>query len=445
MYQLKIDTLVYPTSAIGEINGRQVNIKNGLPDQQVSVLINKVRRNKGQARILELIAPAPYEVKSFCEHFGECGGCARQTVPYEKQLALKQAAINALYQKNGIEFAVTKIIPSPLIYAYRNKMEYSFGDLEKGGQLNLGMHRKGRFYDVVSIPHCHIVDDDFNVITSAVEALCRTENWPKYNRNTGEGIMRNLVVRKGHFTGEILVGLATSSTPFAIEKVVETLLNLDLKGKIVGIYHLINDGVADVVKAQPDDHLIYGRDYFYENICGLKFKVSFHSFFQTNSRGAELLYREALALIPQLDDKVVYDLFSGTGTIAQIVAARAKSVYAIEIVGDAVAAAKQNAEINGIANCTFLAGDVFKILDGVSTKPDVIIVDPPRAGMTPKTVQKIADYGVDQILYISCNPKTMVQNLTDFFARGYQLTESFLVDLYPHTPLVESVVLMEKR
>ncbi len=445
IYQLTIDTLVYPTESIAEIDGRKINIKNGLPEQQVSALINKVRRNKVQARILEVVEPAPYEVQSFCEHFGECGGCARQTVPYEKQLALKQAAINALYQKNDIDFEVTKIIPSPLIYQYRNKMEYSFGDLEKGGQLNLGMHRKGRFYDVVSIPHCHIVDDDFNTITSAVETLCRDENWPKYNRNTAEGIMRNLVVRKGHFTGEILVGLATSSAPFAVEKVVDTLLNLNLTGKIVGIYHLINDGVADVVKAQPDDHLIYGRDYFYENICGLKFKVSFHSFFQTNSRGAELLYQEALALIPQLDNKVVYDLFSGTGTIAQIVAARAKSVYAIEIVEDAVAAAKQNAEINGIANCTFLAGDVFKILDDVSTKPDVIIVDPPRAGMTPKTVQKIADYGVDQILYISCNPKTMVQNLNDFFARGYRLTESFLIDLYPHTPLVESVVLLEKK
>ncbi|PID80150.1 MAG: 23S rRNA (uracil(1939)-C(5))-methyltransferase RlmD [Clostridiales bacterium] len=444
IYDMTIDSLVYPNSATGTIEGRRVSVKNGLPGQQLSVQITKLRRNRVEARICQVTDRAPYEVDSFCEHFGECGGCARQTVPYERQLDIKLESINALFAQNDIALRVAKIIASPSIYHYRNKMEYSFGDLAKGGQLNLGMHRKGRFYDVVSIPRCHIVDDDYNTITAALERLCRTEGWAKYNRNSGEGVMRNLVIRKGCFTGEILIGLATSSASFDVQKVVDTLLALQLKGQIVGIYHLINDDVADVVKPQPGDHLVYGRDYFYEKICGMTFKVSFHSFFQTNSRGAEVLYREALALIPDLDDKVVYDLFSGTGTIAQIVAQSAKSVQAIEIVADAVAAAKQNARDNGVTNCTFLTGDVFKILDEVTEKPDVIIVDPPRAGMTPKTVQKIADYDVAQILYISCNPKTMVANLKDFFARGYALKSCFLVDLYPHTPLVEAVALLTK-
>ncbi len=444
IYQVEIERLIYPNLGCAMLAERAVRVKNGLPGQRLSVQISKLRRTKVEAKLLAVDMAAPYEVASFCEHFGECGGCARQTVPYAEQLALKQSAVNALFEQQGIDYRINRIIASPSIYQYRNKMEYSFGDLAKGGQLNLGMHRKGRFYDVVSIPHCHIVDDDFNVISRALEALCRNQQWQKYNRNTAEGIMRNLVIRKGHFTGEILIGLATSSASFDAQKVVDMLLKLKLQGKIVGIYHLINDGVADVVKAQPADHLLYGRDYFYEQICGLQFKVSFHSFFQTNSRGAALLYSNALALIPQLADKVVYDLFSGTGTIAQIVAQRAKTVYGIEIVADAVRAARQNAQNNGIANCTFLEGDVFKILDEISEKPDVIIVDPPRAGMTPQTVQKIADYQVEQILYISCNPKTMAQNLTDFFARGYQLSRCFLVDLYPHTPLVEAVALLTR-
>ncbi len=442
IHQVAITSLVYPNIGRAELAGRSIDVKNGLPDQQLAVQITKLRRTKVAARILDVVRPAPYEVASFCEQFGQCGGCARQTVPYDVQLQLKRQAVNSLFAEAKIDYCIGEIVASPQLYQYRNKMEYSFGDLAKGGQLNLGMHRKGRFYDVVSIPHCHIVDDDFNAICAALEALCRAQGWPKYNRNTAAGIMRNLVIRKGQFTAEILIGLATSSAPFAVDKVVETLLGLPLKGKIVGIYHLINDGVADVVKPQPDDHLIYGRDYFYESICDLQFKVSFHSFFQTNSRAAELLYQRALALVPALDDKVVYDLFSGTGTIAQIVARRAKRVYGIEIVADAVAAARQNARQNGIANCHFLAGDVFRLLDDVAEKPDVIIVDPPRAGMTPKTVQKIADYRVDQILYISCNPKTMVQNLADFFERGYQLSQCFLVDLYPHTPLVEAVALL---
>ncbi len=441
---MTVDALVYPNSASGIIEGRRVNVKNGLPGQQLSVQISKLRRNRVEARICDVTERATYEVASFCDHFGECGGCARQTVPYRSQLELKLKSINALFAQNDISMRVDRIIASPSIYHYRNKMEYSFGDLEKGGQLNLGMHRKGRFYDVVSIPRCHIVDGDYNAITAALEKLCRAEGWPKYNRNSGQGIMRNLVIRKGYFTDEILIGLATSSAPFDVQKVVDSLLALDLKGRIVGIYHLINDDVADVVKPQPADHLVYGRDYFYEKICGLTFKVSFHSFFQTNSRGAEVLYQAALALIPDLADKVVYDLFSGTGTIAQIVAQSAKSVQAIEIVADAVAAAKENAAHNGIDNCTFLTGDVFKILDQVTEKPDIIIVDPPRAGMTPKTVQKIADYRVQQMLYISCNPKTMVANLLDFFERGYALKNCFLVDLYPHTPLVEAVALLSK-
>lgn len=437
--------LQYPDRATITVDNHKIQVKGALPSQVLTLRITKKRRNKISAKVQEVSVRAPYEVDSFCEHFGECGGCARQTVPYDKQLEIKQNAVDQLFKAHGLDINIEKTIASPSPFAYRNKMEYSFGDAEKGGQLNLGMHRKGRFYDVVSIPHCHIVDADYRAITSTVEALCRKRNWPKYNRNSGTGIMRNLVIRKGHFTGEILIGIATSSDKTFDETLfVDTLLNLELAGKIVGIYHLINDDVADVVKAMPNDHIIYGRDYFYEKLLGLTFKVSFHSFFQTNSRGAEVLYQTALEMVTDTKDKIVYDLFSGTGTIAQLVAKRAKHVYGVEIVEDAVKAAQENARANQIDNCTFIAGDVFKALDEMSEKPDTIIVDPPRAGMTPKTVEKLARYGVDEILYISCNPKTMAGNLVDFETLGYKVNRCVLVDLYAHTVHVECVALISR-
>ncbi len=440
--QVVIKELCYPNWAVAELDNKNIKIKNALPEQVVNIMLKKRKRKQGN--LLSVESAAPYEKEPFCQHFGDCGGCARQTVAYDKQLELKANAVEYLFQENELDIKVKEITPSPINFAYRNKMEYSFGDLEKGGRLNLGMHRVGRFYDVVSIPQCQIVDDDYNIIREAVEDYARKCGLAKFNRNDLSGVMRNLVIRKGKYSGEILIGIATSSSDlFESADFVSSLLDLKLDGKIVGIYHLISDEVADVVKAHPEDKLIYGRDYYNEEILGLKFKVSFHSFFQTNTLGAEILYQKALALI-NAEDKIVYDLFSGTGTIAQIVASRAKKVYGVEIIADAVEAAKENAKVNNLDNCQFVAGDVFDVLDNLSEKPDVIIVDPPRAGMSSKTVEKIAAYGVEEILYISCNPKTMAANLVQLQELGYRASDCHLVDMYPHTPLVEAIVLLSK-
>ncbi len=439
---VKVNSLTYPNWGVVEVNGKEIKVKNALPEQVVNIAL-KARKRK-QGRLLTVEDRAPYEKESFCINFGDCGGCARQTVDEIKQLELKSLAVKNLFLENDLAIDIADITPSPLNFAYRNKMEYSFGDAEKGGELNLGMHRVGRFYDVVSIPECQIVDEDYNIIRCAVEEYARKNNLAKFNRNDLSGVMRNLVIRKGKYSGEILIGIATSSAnEFKGEEFVEHLLSLKLDGKIVGIYHLLSDEVADVVKAHPEDKLIYGRDYYNEEILGLKFKVSFHSFFQTNTLGAELLYQKALGLI-KAKDKIVYDLFCGTGTIAQIVARDAKKVYGVEIIADAVKAARENAKINKLANCQFLEGDVFDVLDEVEEKPDLIILDPPRAGLMPKTVEKVASYGVDEILYISCNPKTMASNLLLFSELGYQANDCHLVDMYPHTPLVEAIVLLKK-
>ena len=441
-----IQGLMYPGIGILNVEDSAISVKGALPGQEVEVRLTKNHRTRKEGRLLSVLSRADYEVESFCEHFGSCGGCARQTVAYDKQLALKKDAVNELFSANDIDFAFETILGSPGIYEYRNKMEYSFGDAVKGGELNLGMHKKGRFYDVVSIPQCHLVDEDYRRIVTGIEAFCRQEGYGYFNRNSGQGLLRHLVVRKGYGTGEILVGISTTSQPGFDEKAfVDVVLGLELSGRLVGIVQLVNDATGDAVKASANDKVLYGKSSYTEKLMDLTFEVSFFSFFQTNTRGAEVLYEKALELLTDLEGKVLYDLFSGTGTIGQIAAPKVKAVYGIEIVEEAVAAAKENAACNGLTNCHFIAGDVFAVLDHVPVKPDVIIVDPPRAGMMPKAVEKIAAYGVSEIVYISCNPKTMAENLVQFKELGYEIKTGFMVDLYAHTEHCETVVLLSHK
>lgn len=451
LIQGKISDLLYPSLGVMRLEGAEILIKGALPGQEVEIRLSKNHRLKKEGKLLSVLERADYEEASFCEHFGSCGGCARQTVPYQDQLALKRGAVNALFRGAGLDYAFEEILSSPEIYQYRNKMEYSFGNETKGGIVNLGMHKKGKFYDVVSIPLCHLIDGDFRAIVTCIEALARQEAWAHFNRNTGEGTLRHVVVRKGFHTGEVLVGISTTSGFIEADEavLVAALKALPLEGKLVGVMRLVNDDLGDAVKASSRDRLLYGKPSYTEKLMGLTFEVSFFSFFQTNTQGAQRLYEEALSKLSDLEGKVLYDLFSGTGTIGQIAAARARQVIGIEIVAEAVEAANLNASFNGLDNCTFLAGDVFAILDQMATmpeaeKPDVIVVDPPRAGMMPKTVDKIAAFGVSEILYISCNPKTMVDNLLQFEEKGYQIKEGSLVDLYPHTDHVETVVLLSR-
>ncbi len=442
----KIEKLIYPGLGILAVDEHKVQVKGALPGQVVEARLTKNHRTKKEGRLLAVCSRAEYEQASFCEHFGSCGGCARQTVPYNKQLNLKKEAVNALFLEHNLEFSFDEIVGSPEIYEYRNKMEYSFGDEVKGGLLNLGMHKKGRFYDVVSIPNCHLIDGDFRCIIDNIEALCREMGLTYFNRNSGLGLVRHVVVRKGFGTGEILVGISTTSQPgFDSERFVSMLNGLSLEGKIVGILQLVNDATGDAVKASEHDLLLFGKPSYTEHLMGLTFEVSFFSFFQTNTQGASVLYRKALGLLSDINGKVLYDLFSGTGTIGQIAASQAKFVYGVEIVEDAVLAATENAKANALENCQFIAGDVFHVLDAVPEKPDVIIVDPPRAGIMPKTVDKIAAYGVPEILYISCNPKTMAENLVQFQEHGYHIQKGSMVDLYPHTDHVETVVLLSHK
>ncbi|WP_330634599.1 23S rRNA (uracil(1939)-C(5))-methyltransferase RlmD [Anaerovorax sp. IOR16] len=380
-----------------------------------------------------------------CKHNADCGGCIYQELDYQEQMNLKgKEVVRLLENKNAMPQKFLGIEGSPLQYGYRNKMEYTFGDEVKDGPMTLGMHKRGRFMSIITVDECQLVDSDFNLVLRATLDFCNEKGYGFYHKKSHKGLMRNLVVRKGQHTNELLVNIVTSSqVPFDDAAYVACLQGLPLKNELVGVLHTYNDGIADAVKCDRLE-VLYGRDYYNEVIMGLKFKVSAFSFFQTNVLAVEKLYSEAIALIDSVEGKTVFDLYCGTGTITQALALRAKEAIGVEIVEEAVEAAKENAKENGLENCKFIAGDVFKVLETLDKKPDVIVVDPPRVGIHPKAMQKILNYGVKQIVYISCNPKTLAENLDMARLGGYEVKIGKAFDNFPHTKHIEAVILLTK-
>ena len=443
----KIREVVFPNKGIAEVENenKPVIVKNSLAGQKVRFSINKIRKGKCEGRLLEVLEKSPVEIEPACPHFGACGGCTYQNLPYEEQLSMKKQQVKALMDGavQG-EYIFEGIKGSPKIFAYRNKMEFSFGDEIKDGPLALGLHRRGSFYDIVNVPGCQIVCGDFGKILTCVLEYCREHKMSFYHRMAHEGYLRHLLVRRGEKTGEILIDLVTSSQEqHDLKGFAECILALPLEGKVAGILHTYNDSLADVVQDDRTE-ILYGQDFFYEELLGLKFKITPFSFFQTNSLGAEVLYDLARSYVGEMKDKVIFDLYSGTGTIAQMLASVAKKVVGIEIVEEAVEAAKQNAELNRLANCEFLAGDVLKAIDLVRETPDIIVLDPPRDGINPKALRKIIDFGVKKIVYISCKPTSLARDLEMLQECGYGVERCVCVDMFPGTVHVETVCLLSK-
>ena len=380
-----------------------------------------------------------------CPISENCGGCIYQGVPYEEQLAEKNRGVQALLEKYDVDSSVYQgMVPAMERYRYRNKMEYTFGDLEKDGPLTLGMHKKKHFMSIVTSDCCQLVPEDFNRILRGTLEFCRDRGYRFYHKMSHEGLLRNLVVRRGVKTGELLVDIVTSSqVEFDEDGFLEMILGLQLDEKIVGVLHTTNDRVADAV-IDEGTKILFGRDYYNEEILGLKFKVSIFSFFQTNIPAIERLYSDALDLLPDIDSKNVFDLYCGTGTITQLMASRARHVTGIEIVQDSVDSALANAKINGIDNCDFICGDVLKVIGQVDEKPDMIVVDPPRAGMHDKVVDILSGYGIPHLMYISCNPKTLCINLQRFKSNGYEPVYIKSYDNFPGTKHIESIAVLSK-
>ncbi|MGX8728906.1 MAG: class I SAM-dependent RNA methyltransferase [Lachnospiraceae bacterium] len=525
--EFTIERTDYPNRGRCDLpEGQKVTIKNTLPGQKVEARIFKKHKERLEGKLLRVVEPSPLESEpAACDLFPECGGCLLQTVSYENQLRQKADQVRRLLAEvSGPETVFDGIFPSPQAFAYRNKMEFSFGDDRPDGPVNLGLHRRGTTYDVLDASSCRLVHPDLTKILAATQEYCRQMNFPKYNKKIHVGVLRYLLLRRSETNGEILAYLVTSGqTVHTFDKWAQKLLELPLEGTFAGIFHGIDDAKADALIVERANCL-YGRDYFYEELLGLRFRVTAFSFFQTNTRGAEVLYkavrdyvlgsapegglfadmpnaaassasadravahashsdqevtptaqpdleknssvilseaknlayRSSMATLnsaeaePQGDTAekrlpVIYDLYSGTGTIGQMLSPAASHVYGIELVEVAVAAANRNAAENGLTNCTFLAGDVLARLGDLPEKPDYIVLDPPREGVNPKALAKIIDYGLGKMVYISCKASSFRDDMTTLRQHGWHIRRWCLVDMFPQTQHVETVVLLTRQ
>jgi len=377
-----------------------------------------------------------------CPQAGLCGGCTYQGVAYEEQLSKKEAELKALLEQVDVDCHFEGMLSTNRPFEYKNKMEFSFGDSCKGGPLQLGMHKKRSFFDILSAKDCQLVDGDYRKIVEFTETFFTERNATYMHKKSHKGFLRHLIIRKGMFTGEILIDLVTTSQddisnyPYA-----EGLLSLELQGKIVGILHTKNDSLSDAVKDEGTT-ILYGRDHLYEKLLGLSFKISPFSFFQTNSYGAELLYSKIREFAGDIKCNTMFDLYSGTGTIAQILAPVANEVIGVEIVEEAVEAAKENAKLNGLDNCRFIAGDVGAVMESLPSNPELIILDPPRDGIHPKAIRKIINFGAETIIYVSCKPASLVRDLKILTANGYEVLRTVGVDQFANTAHMEAIALL---
>ena len=444
IFEGKVIRIEFPNKGIIDIEGQKVIVKNALEGQIVRFSINKKKRDKIEGRLLEVIEPSPIEQPAACKHFGICGGCRYQNLSYEQQLDLKKRQVEELIEKNGLSFDIENIYGSPITESYRNKMEFTFGDEEKDGPLALGMHKKNSFYDIVTLDDCRIVDPDFNVLLQAILKYFKEKGETYFHKIRHEGFLRHLVMRRSVKTGDILINLVTTTQSQLDEsEFVNMILAQKIDGKVVGILHTLNDNLADVVQSD-ETKTLYGQDYFYEYLYNMRFKISPFSFFQTNTLGAEVLYDKVREYVGETKDKLIYDLYTGTGTIAQMLASVASKVVGVEIVEEAVEAAKKNAVDNHLDNCEFIAGDVLKVVDNLTKKPDILVLDPPRDGIHPKALTKIINFNVDEMVYVSCKPTSLMRDLLVFREAGYEVKRACLVDMFPGTVHVETVVLLSK-
>ncbi|MBO5573043.1 MAG: 23S rRNA (uracil(1939)-C(5))-methyltransferase RlmD [Clostridium sp.] len=442
-----------PEEAGEEAQPVTVTVKNVIPGQKLRFSIAKKRGERLEGRLLETLAPSELETaQDVCPHFGTCGGCLYQTMTGEAQLAMKEAQIQRLFRDVCSDMGFEGMFDSPKLQEYRNKMEFTFGDACKDGPLALGMHRRGSFYDIVTADHCRIVHPDFCSVLAATRDFFADRNIPFLHRTRHSGYLRHLLVRRAEKTGEMLVCLVTTTQMDRDEETKllaawkEALLSLPLEGRFAGILHTRNDSVADVVKDEGTE-VLYGSPVIHEELLGLTFEITPFSFFQTNSLGAEVLYGKVreYALEGMADPpRVIFDLYSGTGTIAQILAPVAEKVVGVEIVEEAVEAARKNAAANGLSNCEFIAGDVLRVVDGLSEKPDLIILDPPRDGIHPKAIGKIIAFGVKRMVYVSCKPTSLVRDLEILQNAGYRAVRTCCVNMFPSTSGIETVMLLER-
>ena len=437
--ELEIDSLAFGGNGVARHDGFVVFVRGGLPGDAVRARVTKVKRGFAEGVVTEVVEPSSFRVAAPCRHFGVCGGCRFQDLAYDVQVAEKERQVRDALVRIG-RFAdppLEPIVPAASQFGYRNKLEYSFASGPDG--VELGFHRAGRWDEVVGIEECLLTTDLGNAVRLAVRGWAREEHLEPYDQKTGSGYLRHLVVREGRNTGQVLVVLVTApGEQFEAGYLVDVLRRFP---EVRSVHWAINDTPAE--QTNLPTALLWGEDAIEEEILGLRFRVRPSAFLQTNTEMAATLYELARELASLKGDENVFDLYCGTGTIGLALASQARAVWGLEISEEAVACAIENAELNGIGNARFFAGNVGQTVEELREEagdPDVVVVDPPRAGLAGKALRRTGALGAPRIVYVSCNPTTLasdLQVLRDEY--GYELESCRPVDMFPHTPHVESV------
>jgi 23S rRNA (uracil1939-C5)-methyltransferase len=443
--ELDVDSLAFGGNGVARLDGFVVFVRRGLPGDRVRARVTKVKRSHAEALATEVLRPGPERVEAPCAHFPACGGCRFQDLAYEAQLEQKQLQVrDALERLAGIaEPPLEQIVPcEPEIFHYRNKVEYSFTSTEAGPAL--GFHRAGRWDEVLEIDRCWLIDDLGNAIRDAVRDWAREEGLEAYSQTDGSGYLRHLVVRQGRNTGQALVQLVTApGEKFEAGYFVDVLRRFP---EVRSIHWSVNDTPAEVTNLPS--RLLWGEEWLEEELGGLRFRVRPNAFLQTNTAMAQRLYALAREAAGLTGGETVWDLYCGIGTIGLSLAGDALTVWGIEVSEESVACALENAVLNGITNAAFFAGNVGEVVEELlerSGAPDVVVVDPPRAGLAGKALRRLGRIGAPRLVYVSCNPTTLagdVKALRD--EHDYELKRLTPVDMFPHTPHVESVSLLER-
>jgi len=442
--ELDVGALAFGGNGVARLDGFVVFVRGGLPGDRVRARVTKVQRRHAEAIRTEVLTAGPQRVEAPCAHFPECGGCRFQDLAYEAQVDAKASWVrDSLERIAGIvDPPLEPIVPAASQYGYRNKMEYSFAPSDDGP--TLGLHRAGRWDEVLELQQCMLTTDAGNAIRNAVRDWAREERLTAYDQGTQEGYLRHLVIREGRNTGQILVQLVTARAErFDRERLIEVLTAFP---QVRSIHWAENRGVSEVTNLPTE--LLWGEDAIEEEINGLRFRVRPNAFMQTNTEMAEQLYALARDYAGLTGGETVYDLYCGIGTIGMSMAADALTVWGIEISEESVACAIENAEVNGVGNIAFFAGNVGEVMRDLRDRagePDVVVVDPPRAGLAGKALRRLGEIGAPRIVYVSCNPTTFAGDLVrlrdDY---GYRLVRARPVDMFPHTPHVECVSLLER-
>jgi 23S rRNA (uracil1939-C5)-methyltransferase len=443
--ELTIDSLAYGGNGVARLNGFVVFVRRGLPGDTVRARVTKVKRAYAEATATDVLAPSPQRVDAPCRHFHEgCGGCRFQDLDYEAQAAAKEAQVrDALARIGGIsDPPLEPILPPETPFHYRNKLEYSFTDTPRGAAL--GFHRAGRWDEVLEVDRCWLTTELGNGVRDAVREWAQEEGLPAYDQEAQRGYLRHLVVREGRNTGQALVQLVTA--PGDLQGADRLVAALREFPEVRSIHWAVNDSPAEVTNLPTN--LLWGEEAIEEELLGLRYRVRPNAFLQTNTAMAERLYELAVDYAGLTGTETVYDLYCGIGTIGLSMASRALTVWGVEVSEESVACAIENAGLNGITNAAFFAGEVGASLEELADragKPDVAVVDPPRAGLSGKALRRLARLEPTRLVYVSCNPTTLAGNVKELAAEwGYSLVRVRPVDMFPHTPHVESVALLSR-